>query len=60
MTKNSASGNARVGVQIGRDNRVSEGARVGAQVEEWEEAASTPHPGYQVCDGCRKQKTGRA
>jgi uncharacterized protein with beta-barrel porin domain len=59
MTKNSASGNARVGMQVGNDNQVSENARVGVQTGEWEEAASTPHPGYQVCDGCRKEKTGR-
>jgi hypothetical protein len=53
---NSASGNARVGVQVGNDNRASGNARVD---EQWEEAEGTPHPGHQVCDGCRWWKTGR-
>lgn len=59
MTKNRASGNARVGVQIGNDNRVTGNARVGVQEDGWEEATGSPHPGYQVCDECRHEKTGR-
>lgn len=61
MTKNIASGNARVGAQIGRDNRVEGNAKVGTQRggSGYTEAKSTPHPGYEVCDGCREAKTGR-
>jgi hypothetical protein len=59
MTKNVASGNARVGVQIGQKNSAQGDAKVGVQRGEYEEAAGTPHPGWQVCDDCREQKTGQ-
>lgn len=52
MTKNVASGNARVGVQIGQNNSAQGNAKVGVQRGE-------SHPGWQVCDDCREHKTGK-
>lgn len=56
---NVAKDDARVGVQVGQDNRAQDNARVDVQVGGgWVEATSTPHPGWQVCDDCREEKTG--